>query len=90
MDERTLLAQGWRRCAVGQRETQFCAEVESLRQRVAQALDIGNLRFHISKRGRIMILQHRTGVCRPASDEEIVIWKRLACVAQVIGVQLEG
>jgi hypothetical protein len=33
MDETELFAQGWRRCAVGQRSTQWCAQAEEQRQR---------------------------------------------------------
>ncbi|MFN3706414.1 MAG: hypothetical protein ACK4WM_10535 [Thermoflexales bacterium] len=80
---------GWRRCAVVQRTTQYCAEVESLRERIAQALDMDRLRFRIGKHGRIKVLQHRSGARRPASDEEIALWNRLAGVAQAAGVQLE-
>lgn len=33
MDETELIERGWRRCAAGQRTTQWCAQAEEQRQR---------------------------------------------------------
>jgi hypothetical protein len=38
MDETELLAQGWRRCAVGQGTTQWCAQAEEQRRRDEELL----------------------------------------------------
>jgi hypothetical protein len=38
MDEAELIAQGWRRCAVGQKTTQWCAQAEEQRQRDEELL----------------------------------------------------
>ena len=37
-DEAKLLAQGWRRCALGQRTTQWCAQAEEQRRRDEELL----------------------------------------------------
>lgn len=38
MDEAELLENGWRRCAVGQKTTQWCAQAEEHRQRDEELL----------------------------------------------------
>ncbi len=37
-DEAELIAQGWRRCAIGQTTTQWCAQAEEQRQRDEELL----------------------------------------------------
>jgi len=48
MDETELIERGWRRCAAGQRTTQWCAQAEEQRQRdevlLRQALEALELR----------------------------------------------
>lgn len=38
MDETELIERGWRRCAAGQRTTQWCAQAEEQRQRDEELL----------------------------------------------------
>ena len=40
MDEAELLENGWRRCAVGQKTTQWCAQAEEQRRRDEELLRI--------------------------------------------------
>ena len=40
MDETELIERGWRRCAAGQRTTQWCAQAEEQRQRDEELLRI--------------------------------------------------
>jgi hypothetical protein len=40
VDETELLAKGWRRCAAGQKTTQWCAQAEEQRRRDEELLRI--------------------------------------------------
>ena len=40
VDETELLAKGWRRCAIGQTTTQWCAQAEEQRRRDEELLRI--------------------------------------------------